>query len=343
MDVKKLILKKIAAKKTIKVSDIVKASGFSRGYVNRFFQELKNKGKIILIGKANQAHYVLAKEKSFLQARKSILNIRRIVNNRGISEDFILDQIKKESGIFLDLPKNISNILDYAFSEMLNNAIVHSKSKKIEIKMGKAKNNVFFEVRDWGVGIFNNLIKKRKLKNEFEAVQDLLKGKQTTAPKEHTGEGIFFTSKVGDMLIIQSSNKKIIFNNILDDIFIKDVKYTIGTKVNFLISTKSKINLSNIFKRYSEGAFIFNTTRTRVSLYKLDSDFISRSQARRILSGLDKFKRIILDFKGVDTVGQAFADEVFRVWKKRHPNIKIEYKNANSNIVFMIKRALVEK
>ncbi len=343
MDIQEAILKKLKKNKIVKVAEVVKATGFSRAYVNRFFQELKNKGKIILIGRANKAHYILAEQKSFLQARRLILNIRRIVNNKNISEDFILDQIKNESGIFFDLPKNISNILDYAFSEMLNNAIVHSSSKKIEIKIGKAKDNVFFEIRDWGIGIFNNLIKKRRLKNELEAIQDLLKGKQTTAPKEHTGEGIFFTSKMGNMLVIQSSNKKIIFNNILDDVFIKDVKHTAGTKVNFSIFIKSKINLGNVFKRYSEGAFAFNTTRTRVSLYKLDSDFISRSQARRILSGLDKFKRIILDFKNVDTVGQSFADEVFRVWKKRHPDSKIEYKNAGSNIVFMIKRALVEK
>lgn len=342
-DIKNLVLKTLEKNKKVKVAEIVKITGFSRAYINRFFQELKNEGKIILIGKANRAHYILAKRKSFFQARKSILSIRRIIKNRNLSEDFILDQIKNESGIFFNLPKNIINILDYAFSEMLNNAIVHSSSKKIEIKMKRIKNNVSFEVRDLGVGIFNNLIKKKKLKNELEAIQDLLKGKQTTAPKEHTGEGIFFTSKVGDMLIIQSSTKKIIFNNIIDDIFIKDVKNTVGTKVDFLISIKSKTNLGDVFKQYSEGAFIFNKTQTKVSLYKLDSDFISRSQARRILSGLDKFKKIVLDFKSVDTVGQAFADEVFRVWKKRHPDIEIEYKNANDNVVFMIKRALLIK
>lgn len=267
-----------------------------------------------------------------------MLATHRILKNKNLSEDLVLDEIKRDTGIFFDLPKNISAILDYAFSEMLNNAIEHSKSLKIEIQMQRNAAGVVFDVRDWGVGIFNNIRKKKKLKNEFEAIQDLLKGKQTTSPREHTGEGIFFTSKAGDMLTIQSSRKKLIFNNILDDIFIKEAKKTIGTKVNFRVLLKSKRNLASIFKKYSDKAFSFAKTETKVSLYKIDTDFISRSQARRIVFGLDKFKKIVLNFKGVDTIGQAFADEVFRVWHRFHPGIKIEYRNANKNIEFMIKR-----
>ena len=282
---------------------------------------------------------MLADKKTVSRAKSSILSVKKILQNKNLSEDLVLDEIKRDTGIFFGLPRNISGIVDYAFSEMLNNAIEHSKSSKIEIQMQRNASGVVFDVRDWGVGIFNNIKKKKKLKNEFEAIQDLLKGKQTTSPKEHTGEGIFFTSKVGDMLTIQSSRKKLIFNNILDDIFIKEAKKTIGTKVNFKTVLKSKRNLNSIFKKYSDKAFSFAKTETKVSLYKIDTDFISRSQARRIVSGLDKFKKIILDFKGVETVGQAFADEVFRVWQKVHPGIKIEYRNANKNIEFMIKRA----
>jgi len=343
MDIRQIIFKKLKKNKKIKVAEIVKATGFSRAYINRFFQKLKNEGKIVLVGKANTAHYVISDKKTVLKAKKSILKIKRILINKHLSEDFILNEIKQGTGIFSALPQNISKILDYAFTEMLNNAIEHSKSEKIEIKIERAKNHILFEVKDRGIGIFNNIMRKRKLKNELAAIQDLLKGKQTTAPKEHSGEGIFFTSKVGDMLIIQSSTKEIIFNNILDDIFIKNITNTVGTKVHFLISLKSKTNLSGIFRKYSEGAFTFNTTKTKISLYKIDSDFISRSQARRVLSGLDKFKKIILDFKNVDTVGQAFADEVFRVFKNRYPKISIVPVNMNETVKFMVGRAKKDK
>ena len=339
MNIESLILKKLKENEKIKAADIVKATGFSRAYINRFFQKLKDEGRIILMGKANKACYVLADKKNVSRVKSSILSVGKILQNKNLSEDLVLDEIKRDTGIFFGLAKNNSAILDYAFSEMLNNAIEHSRSPKIEIRMQRNAAGVVFEVRDWGVGIFNNIKKKKKLKNEFEAIQDLLKGKQTTSPKKHTGEGIFFTSKVGDMLTIQSSRKKLIFNNILDDIFIKETKKTIGTRVNFRVALKSKRNLTGIFKKYSDKAFSFAKTETKVSLYKIDTDFISRSQARRIVSGLDKFKKIVLDFKGVDTVGQAFADEVFRVWRQLHPGIKIEYRNANKNIEFMIKRA----
>ena len=339
MNIESLILKKLRENEKIKAADIVKATGFSRAYVNRFFQKLKDEGKIVLMGKANKACYISVDKKTVLRTKNSILSVRKILQNKNLSEDLVLDEIKRDTGIFFGLPKNISAIVDYAFSEILNNAIEHSKSPKIEIQMQRNAAGVVFDVRDWGVGIFNNIKKKKKLKNEFEAIQDLLKGKQTTSPKKHTGEGIFFTSKVGDMLTIQSSRKKLIFNNILDDIFIKEAKKTIGTKVNFRVVLKSKRNLSGVFRKYSDKAFSFAKTETKVSLYKIDTDFISRSQARRIVSGLDKFKKIVLDFKEVETVGQAFADEVFRVWQKLHLGIKIEYRNANKNIEFMIKRA----
>ena len=342
MNIESLILKELGKKKKLKVADIVKATGFSRAYVNRFFKELRDQGKIILVGKANNAHYVPARKDIARKIKKEILIVRYILNNINLSESAILDRIKKETGIFADLSNNVVSILDYAFTEMLNNAIEHSRSKKIVVAMKRGGGSIDFEVIDFGIGIFNNIMGKRGLKNRLEAIQDLLKGKQTTAPKEHTGEGIFFTSKVADKLVIQSSDKKLIFDNILDDVFIKDSKTKKGTKVKFEIRMNSKTNLGKIFRDYSGDAFEFAKTKVIINLYEMDNVYISRSQARRVLSGLEKFKTIILDFKDVETIGQAFADEVFRVWQARHQDIKIIHQNADENVLFMIKRSLVK-
>ena len=51
-----------------------------------------------------------------------------------------------------------------------------------------------------------------------------------------------------------------------------------------------------------------------------------------------EFKKIILDFKGVPTVGQAFADEIFRVFQNDNPKIKIEPINMQKGVEFMVKR-----
>jgi hypothetical protein len=65
---------------------------------------------------------------------------------------------------------------------------------------------------------------------------------------------------------------------------------------------------------------------------------ISRSQARRVLTGLEKFKYVILDFDKVPMIGQGFADEIFRVYKIKHPEIKIKAINTNDAVSFMIGR-----
>ncbi len=341
MDIKNLILKKITKQGKISISDIKKETGFSSAYINRFLKELKDDGKIILIGKSNRAHYILAGGGN-INPKKAILNARYILVNKNLHEDEILDKIKKDTGITLDLPKNTVSVIEYAFTEMLNNAIDHSKSKKIDVIVDREDSFIRFNISDKGIGIFNSIIKKYNLKNELEAIQELTKGKLTTVPERHTGEGIFFTSRAVDKLIIQSWNKKLIFDNILNDIFIEDAKKLKGTRVIFYIGVKSKRKLENIFREYSDKNFRFNKTKVVVKLYKIDTNYISRSQARRILIGLEKFKTVILDFHNVDSVGQAFVDEVFRVWQNRHPNIKIQYQNANENIVFIIKRAGVK-
>ena len=342
MDLKETISEKIKANGQIKTADIIKITGFSREYINRFLRELRNKGKIILIGRANKAHYILADKKNLQKAKSKILKIHKFLKNSNLSEDIVSEDIKRETGIFFNLKNNIKRIVEYAFLEMLNNAIEHSRSKNVEIIVKRDLDNIRFDIVDFGVGVFNNIMKKRSLKSRMEAIQDLLKGKQTTAPDSHSGQGIFFTSRIADNFVLESSNKKLIFNNIVDDVFVNDIKDFKGTRVIFVISLNAIKRIKNIFDKYSGEFYEFNKTEVNIKLYKVDTDYISRSQARRVLVGLDKFKVIILDFKNVKTVGQSFADEIFRVWKRDHPKIEVKTINSNENIDFMINRAKYE-
>lgn len=337
MDIKKYILNRISKKKWVRSADVVNNTGFSRAYVHRFLKKLADEGLIVLIGKANQAHYVIASNKGELPAKPS--RVRKIITNRDLAEDKVLSQIKEESSIFQGMAGNVSSIIDYAFTEMLNNAIEHSSSEKIDMIVTKTPVDIRFTVADQGVGIFNNIMKKKRLVSTMDAIQDLLKGKETTAPEGHSGEGIFFTSKIADRLTIKSFEKKIVFDNVGQDIYIKDIRSSKGTKVDFVLGLKSKKTLSDLFNQYTDESFQFSKTGVKVKLYHHDIDYVSRSQARRILAGLEKFKTIELDFIDVETAGQAFADEIFRVWQNSHKDIKLTVINANKNIMFMIRRA----
>ena len=257
MDIKRYILNTIGEKKTLRAADVVSKTGFSRAYVHRFLKQLTDEGLIVLTGKANQAHYVIAGDKGSLPAKPP--RIRKIVTNRGLAEDKVLSQIKQESSIFLGLTGNVSSIIDYAFTEMLNNAIEHSSSEKIDLAVTKTAADISFTVADHGVGIFNNIRKKKRLASTMDAIQDLLKGKETTAPEAHSGEGIFFTSKIADRLTIKSFEKKVVFDNVGQDVYIKDIQSFKGTKVDFLLDLKSKKTLPDLFKQYTDESFQFRS------------------------------------------------------------------------------------
>jgi anti-sigma regulatory factor (Ser/Thr protein kinase) len=340
MDIRAIILGMLRRQGSVRAAEVVKRTGFSRAYIHRFFQQLREEGTVVLLGRANSARYFASTGKELEKNRQGIHEIRRVLHNRGLAEDVVLRQIKDDSGIFYRLSSNVASILDYAFTEMLNNAIEHSRSKNIVVRVRRLRGRIDFTVVDRGIGIFNVIKRTHHLANEYEAIQELIKGKLTTDPKHHSGEGIFFTSKVADQLVIKGSGKKLVFDNKKADVFVEDINPIIGTAVEFSVGERSKKELRQIFADYAGEGFEFAKTVLTIELFKTKGDYVSRSQARRVLVGLEKFKTVVLDFKGVRTVGQAFADEVFRVWQKNHPAIRIEMRNANENIRFMVQHVI---
>ena len=337
---KSVILSEINVKREVGVSDLIKKTGFTRAYLNRFLKELRQEGQIIMLGKTNRSVYVPANKEAVAEAKKKMLSFSKVYKNKDLSEHLVLEEIKRDTGIFIDLKDNVKKILDYAFSEMLNNAIDHSKADSVGIVFNSENNLIAFSVADSGVGIFNNIVQEKSLKTEMEAVQNLLKGKQTTAPDRHSGEGIFFTSKIGNSLVISSGRKNITFNNLVEDVFVSDLKkIKEGTQVFFSIAKDSNLDIKTVFDEYSGDSYEFDKTKVAVYLYKMGNYYVSRSQARRVMSSLDGFKRVVLDFKHINSVGQAFADEIFRVWLSDHPGVEISVENSNENIDLMINRA----
>ena len=118
MDIRELILQILEKRGEIKTSDVVQITGFSRVYINRFLRELRDDGKIILLGRANRARYVPATEKAVTTSRKSITKWHRILRNEDLLEDRVLDEIRNTTGIFMGIPENIAGILSYGFTEM---------------------------------------------------------------------------------------------------------------------------------------------------------------------------------------------------------------------------------
>ncbi len=323
--------------------DVSQEFNVSRQYTTLLISELVAEHKLIKIGSTRKAFYVLPE---YARMHREIFPVRYATafKNEGLEEHIVLNQIEETFPILRNLPENIRSIFTYAFSEMFNNAIEHSQSVRIGVEVSVPNKVLSFTVSDSGIGVFRNVMKQRNLKSEVEAIQDLLKGKTTTMPKSHSGEGIFFTSKVADTFILDSFGYQLIVNNEIPDVFVKTTKkIKRGTRVIFKLSSDSHRHLSEVFKKYTnlvgESDYGFDKTEIRVKLYTIGGVHISRSQARRVLAGLEKFKIIVFDFDKVPTVGQAFADEVFRVFHSKYPSIRLEVENMSEGVKFMVDRA----
>ncbi|RMH93161.1 DUF4325 domain-containing protein [Lysobacter pythonis] len=64
-----------------------------------------------------------------------------------------------------------------------------------------------------------------------------------------------------------------------------------------------------------------------------------RAQAKRLLEKVAGFRIVVLDFSGGTDIGQAFADEVFRVFANAHPAIELAAIHAAPAVQAMIRRA----
>src|SRR3972149_12322968 len=96
-----------------------------------------------------------------------------------------------------------------------------------------------------------------------------------------------------------------------------------------------------IFDQFASGEdYGFNKTVVPVKLARYGQEqLVSRSQAKRLLARVEVFKIVIFDFREVPSIGQAFADEIFRVFANRHPEIELSAIHANSEVKRMIERA----
>jgi excisionase family DNA binding protein len=265
---------------------------------------------------------------------------RREVAVSGLAEHEVWRWLEADLAI---QPSAAKKIVTYAFMEMLNNAIDHSASETVEVSFWKTEDVMAFEICDDGVGAFPKLRDGLGLASDFEAVQELTKGKRTTDPKRHTGEGIFFTSKAVDLFQLTSAGVRWTVDNLRHDTALGVSRERAGTVVFCQIDPHTDRDLGGLFREFSrDHAFV--RTRPTVKLFGLGLTFVSRSEARRLLDGLDEsFEEIEVDFAGVDDVGQGFVDELIRVWPSAHPGKVVVPINMNAAVTFMVERGLARR
>lgn len=306
------------------------SDGVSRQAASAMLAKLRKQGLIATEGHGRGTTYRLldtvSKSQSFPIA--------------GLSEDVVWREFC--APVVADLPDNVRNIWHHGITEMVNNAIDHSGADNVSLTI--TRNALFTEVwiRDGGEGIFLKIQRAMNLYATREALLELSKGKFTTDPARHSGEGIFFTSKMFDRFSILSGKLVYLHDDHPWDYLAEDTKHMDGTTVVLRLCNDSTQTASEVFDRFaSPDEYSFSKTTVPVRLAQYEGEkLVSRSQAKRLTRRFEKFRTVLLDFSGVDEIGQAFADEVFRVFRNAHPEIEMSPIRASRAVALMISRVL---
>jgi len=307
----------------------IKQFGISRQVLSHHMQNLLKEGLLVAEGNTRNRKYTL---KPIVEEMFS-LDIHKSLQEHNVWTQYF-------EGYFKQFNKNIIGICNYGFTEMFNNIVEHSEGSESIIGYTHLPNKIVLYVSDNGIGIFNKIATELRLSDKREAILELSKGKLTTDPENHTGEGVFYTSRLFDKFSILSG-ELYFSHSYLGDWLIEDEKdETQGTKVKMEIVTKASRTLEEVFNKFAgeQYDYTFKSTHVPLLLTKYgEEELVSRSQAKRVLARFDRFEEVIIDFKGVDFIGQAFADEIFRVYKLKNPKTSILWVGANDRIDTMIK------
>ncbi|MFM7244630.1 MAG: STAS-like domain-containing protein [Planctomycetaceae bacterium] len=311
----------------ISTDEAMSLLGVSRATAQRRLRSLVADGRLVREGAGRGARYVLPTARwerplDGLEEHKLWTEARRAVADFGLSE--------RELGT-----------AGYTFTEMVNNAIDHSRGNVVCVTAASSSAGVVIDIVDDGMGVFRSVRESQALTDDVEAVFVLEKGRFTTLPDRHTGEGIFFASKAANRYLLASGKVTWHIDNDTHDTAIQlEPEPRAGTRVVLTFVPGNVSVLADVFRQWTDpDTLAFDRTRTTVRLAGFGVQLLSRSEARRVTVGLEPFRHVTIDFTGVELVGQGFCDEVFRVFAEAHPQIVLAPTGMNESVAFMVERS----
>ncbi|MCI0619343.1 winged helix-turn-helix transcriptional regulator, partial [bacterium] len=166
MTTKQKLLAYAKKKRRFTGSALARHLGISRQAVNKILKPLIKEGVVLKEGTTRAASYRIAAAKKVEPASR---HSRRIYLIKDLEEEKVFQECSTILNLRRVLSKNAYENVHYAFTEIVNNAIDHSQSKKCLIEANIDSYRFMFHVRDFGIGIFNSIADKYELSNEAEA------------------------------------------------------------------------------------------------------------------------------------------------------------------------------
>ncbi len=272
-----------------------------------------------------------------------ILSVRKHYAIEGLDEFRVW--LNDVAPLMSDLPPNVIDIWRYGVTEMVNNVIDHSQGQHASVFVERNALRTTIRVTDDGEGIFHRIHRLMGLYDPRESILELAKGKLTTDPGRHSGEGVFFSSRMFDLFSIISRNLFFSHEAKSDDWLIDREREVSGTTVTMTLANDSARTNRSVFDEFAAPEeFTFAKTIVPVRLAQHEGEkLVSRSQAKRLTMRFERFQTVVLDFAGVEEIGQAFADEVFRVFQAAHPALEMTPIHMSEEVRSMISRAMTHR
>ena len=328
-DKARTLLSLVAANPRNVAAKLALAEGVSRQAASAKLRVAVRRGWLHVEGRGAGVRYTLA----------MLQEVRHSYERAGLSEDRVWQQLL--APVVADLAENVRDVWRYGLTEMINNAVDHSGS--IQVHVGLRRNALFTQawVKDDGEGIFLRIQRALDLFDPRESILELAKGKFTTDPANHSGEGIFFSSKVFDVFDIRSGMLHFAHDDGNVDVLFERSAEAPGTTVFMQLANDSPRTTRKVFDKFAAPEeYTFAKTLVPVKLAQHEGEkLVSRSQAKRLTMRFERFQTVVLDFAGVEEIGQAFADEVFRVFQRAHPQTALVPANMAPGVKAMVSRA----
>jgi anti-sigma regulatory factor (Ser/Thr protein kinase) len=221
------------------------------------------------------------------------------------------------------LAPEVSAMAQYAFTELLNNAIDHSGGSMVTVTLRQTPLHLQLLVSDDGCGVFERIAHSFDIADPRLAMFELSKGKLTSQPARHAGHGLFFSARLADVFDLHANGQAFQFRGSGRS----DWRATrpgphLGTSIYLAIALDTPRTLDGVLRAHSASGqgHAFERTQVPLRLLAEAARLPSRADARRVAARLQGFARAELDFSGIEGVGHGFADELLRVLRPAHPD-----------------------
>jgi anti-sigma regulatory factor (Ser/Thr protein kinase) len=251
--------------------------------------------------------------------------LRQVVRRyplQGLQEDL---PWRRDFAPFFAVPAPVLRMAQHAFTELLNNAIDHSGGSSVTVSMRQTSMQLQLLVSDDGCGLFKRIEDSFAIDDPTLAMLELSKGKLTSDPDRHSGYGLFFTSRLADVVDVHANQAAFQCRSWERRSWRAGRPAArAGTSVYMAISLDTTRTLDSVMQAHSAGPDSYGFDHTVVPLQLMTGDGLalaSRADAKRVASRLTSFSRAEIDFDGITEVGHGFADELFRVYRRQNPGL----------------------